>query len=146
MFFRLHYQILMLRVVTIFAFLALGYFCESDGLPSVSGPCDPGSFCSLGASSKAPRDNITGNICPRGYYCPLNTSVPLPCPQGTYSNSEGLSGQHQCIQCDTGMYCESKHLTQPTGNCSAGYFCPRGQSQKQSEQYRYGFIIIFIMV
>ena len=29
-------------------------------------------------------------------------------------------------QCDGGMYCDSPHLTEPTGDCLGGHFCTFG--------------------
>ena len=119
----------------------LGYYCDDYGLTKVKGPCNEGSYCTLGAKFPEPRDNITGGICPRGYFCPRNTSVPLSCPRGTYSNSLRLVKVDECLDCDAGMYCDDVHLTKPAGNCSAGYYCPPGQIQRESEEYRYVLVL-----
>lgn len=39
--------------------------------------------------SATPSDGETGNICPVGHYCPLGSSYPVVCPDGTYSNTTG---------------------------------------------------------
>ncbi|CAM9956857.1 unnamed protein product, partial [Sphacelaria rigidula] len=31
-----------------------------------------------------------------------------------------------CVPCSDGQYCETTGLLDPTGNCSAGYYCRRG--------------------
>lgn len=48
-----------------------------------------GYYCSGGAVSAMPSDGETGNICPVGHYCPLGSSYPVVCPDGTYSNTTG---------------------------------------------------------
>lgn len=64
--------------------------------------------------------------CPAGFFCPTGTSVPVPCPQGTFSNQLGLSNTSQCMSCPLGKYCASVNLTEPTGDCEAGYYCALG--------------------
>jgi len=51
-----------------------------------------------------------GAICNPGYYCPLGTSVQIPCPAGTYNPSQGKSALTDCIACTAGSYCESSGL------------------------------------
>ncbi|XP_028816958.1 zonadhesin [Denticeps clupeoides] len=53
--------------------------------------------------------NFKGDICPKGFYCPLGSALPLSCDAGSYCNSTGL------------------HM--PTGPCDAGYYCPKGSSE-----------------
>ena len=45
-----------------------GAFCNETGLEAVSGQCDAGYLCVLGASHPGPDDGVNGP-CPRGYYC-----------------------------------------------------------------------------
>jgi hypothetical protein len=40
--------------------------------------------------------------CPAGFYCPLGTRYPEPCPEGTYSNTLGLTDSQSCTLCDAG--------------------------------------------
>ena len=55
-------------------------------------------------------------VCPAGFYCPQGTGANwMACPRGTYSNTSGLYEEAQCTPCDAGKYCETEHLTQPTG-------------------------------
>ena len=47
-----------------------GYYCESDGLSSVTGPCDAGYYCTLGATTKIQATlTLEGGPCPKGHYC-----------------------------------------------------------------------------
>lgn len=47
-----------------------GYYCEMDGLQSVTGPCDAGYYCTIGARSKVQAHQTSeGGPCPAGYYC-----------------------------------------------------------------------------
>lgn len=49
---------------------------------------------------------FTGNdACPIGYYCPIGTDYPLPCPQGTFSRSTGVTTVDDCLPCLPGHYC-----------------------------------------
>ena len=84
--------------------------------------CPAGAYCLVGTSSAV--------SCPMGFYCPAQTQYgnQYPCPNGTFSNSTGLSTVDQCLPCSPGHYCGSTGLTQPTGNCSMGYFCGGGSS------------------
>ena len=141
---------------TVYATLlcSAGYYCPSGtSLPSLQ--CPRGSFCVSGSANPAPCEagtyqdqlgNDTCKGCPAGSYCGLNTSFPVTCPMGffcpsqtqygnqypcsngTFSNSTGLSTVDQCLPCSPGQYCGSTGLTQPTGNCSMGYFCGGGSS------------------
>ena len=66
-------------------------------------------------------------VCPEGYYCPNGTGRNLKkCPPGTYSNTNRLKRELDCIPCDAGKYCNDSGLTVPTGDCDAGYFCVQG--------------------
>lgn len=66
-----------------------GYYCATPGLSEPTAPCQAGSYCTLGASTAAPRDNTTGDICPSGQYCPTGSEVGIACPSGTYNPTEG---------------------------------------------------------
>ncbi|XP_011927069.1 PREDICTED: SCO-spondin [Cercocebus atys] len=67
-----------------------------------------------------------GGPCPRGHFCPRGTSLPQPCPAGSYSY---LTGQASCFPCPAGYYCP-KNITNYSGHpCPAGFYCPRGERQ-----------------
>ena len=68
-----------------------GHYCATPGLSNYTGPCNPGYYCKGGSSTAQPTDGIVGNLCPAGYYCPLRTTDPIGCPNGTYSNATGTS-------------------------------------------------------
>jgi len=75
-----------------------GFYCPlATSVPSLV--CAAGFYCAINAV--APSDaSITHQIgsdingkCPKGFYCPLGTALlptvaPLPCPIGTYSDTE----------------------------------------------------------
>lgn len=89
--------------------------------------------CPLGHYCYANTSDYTPNICPGGYYCEVNTTDPyqFPCPPGTFNN---LTQQHSisaCIPCTAGMYCQGHGNSDPTGNCSAGWYCTNGSSVSQ---------------
>ncbi len=100
-----------------------------------------------------PSDGVTGDICPVGHYCPMGSTSPILCPDGTYSNTTGMEnsfhGAHQvswlkykmqaslhyfilyfldegaeaCDDCPSGTYCLSGEGVQP---CPAGHYCLGG--------------------
>ena len=81
-------------------------------------------------------------VCPAGKYCLAQTSSSnngsLNCPAGYYSAMVGLGAISECTQCPPGKYCAGG-LGQPSGNCDAGYFCPKGQSTKTfAADYKFG--------
>ena len=95
-----------------------GKFCNDTGLDAVAGDCYPGFYCEGGASTPAPLDGVTGNICPAGSYCPKGSHTHLFCPNGTYSNHTGAS---QCYDCPEGYYCVNRDRAEL---CPTGYYCP----------------------
>lgn len=46
-----------------------GWYCDAPGLLQPRAPCDPGYLCYSGASTSAPTDGTTGELCPRGGFC-----------------------------------------------------------------------------
>ena len=48
----------------------------------LTGDCDPSYYCVNGSSSATPIDGATGDICPAGFYCPGDTTMPIPCADG----------------------------------------------------------------
>lgn len=65
-----------------------------------------------------------GGPCPRGHFCPGGTSLPRPCPAGSYNN---LTGQASCFPCPAGYYCPETVTTYSGHPCPAGFYCPRGE-------------------
>lgn len=100
------------------------------GLSKVTGPCDPGYFCSGGTT--AARPVTKGGKCLNGTYCPEESSQPLLCPARKYCGSEALPAPSD--DCAAGYYCIGGSTTpRPkdgiTGNeCPAGSYCIAGSS------------------
>lgn len=103
-----------------------GQFCDSPGLVTPRGPCDPGFVCYGSANTSTPTDQVTGEVCPAGGYCPLGSMTSLPCPPGTFSNTSGSTNNFDCTECTPGFYCANARTPEPTGFCAAGYYCPGG--------------------
>ena len=49
-----------------------------------------------------------GDVCAVGYHCPLGSSLPVSCPEGTYQDE---IGQDYCKQCMEGEHMKKKLLT-----------------------------------
>ena len=133
-----------------------GYYCTTPGAVNFTTPCPVGAMCPKGSVAytvcpdkfyqnlpgqanciSCPSRSYclnSGNLaiaslprdCPQGYYCPINTASPLPCPASTFSNRTGLSLVGECDSCIPGYYCQTTALTSPTGKCNAGYYCTLG--------------------
>ena len=84
-------------------------------------PCREGYFCDSAAEKE--------ELCDVGSFCPAETGSPIPCPPGTYGTDSGI-----CSACPEGKYCEyptddtvsTIGLTDPSGDCAAGYECISG--------------------
>lgn len=107
-----------------------GFYCEGTRNSNVTALCSPGYFCAKGAWRSKPDDGITGDICPRGRYCPRGTQIPFTCKRGTFSNSTGNYKESQCRNCTAGSYCEVPGLSSTSGLCLPGFYCPPGQFSK----------------
>ena len=86
-----------------------GKFCTGSGRSTVSGRCAPGFFCGSGAKSPKPdgSSNAMNGICTPGHECPLESSIEVECPYGTYSSIHGASF---CNACPAGMFCAECQL------------------------------------
>ncbi|CAM9824345.1 unnamed protein product [Bubo scandiacus] len=100
-----------------------GKYCEFSGLAAPTGDCAEGFWCKSGARVRNPQDGESGLPCPPGHYCPEGASLPLQCPPGTWSGSEGSGSLQECQPCPGGYYCNSSGQRAPSGHCSAGYYC-----------------------
>ena len=71
---------------------------------------------------------VTPKDCLPGFYCPNGTESArqYPCPVGKYSNTSNLESGSECRLCPQGFYCEAENITQPTAQCSPGYYCVLG--------------------
>ena len=88
------------------------------------------------ASVPNPTDGIKGNGCPVGHYCPLGSSDKQPCSMGYYLDVTLQTDLSDCKLCPGGQYCAGSGLELPTGNCSAGYYCPGGQNMSMPTEYK----------
>ena len=84
---------------------------EDQSSSSCAGPCPAGSQCPTEATSVA-------LPCDAGRYCPEGTSVPLPCPGGTFSNATDLATLDECTACPLGHACTTASV-EPTP-CTPG--------------------------
>lgn len=96
-----------------------GFYCETEGLSSPTGPCSAGYYCAQGSATPTPGDNdnyfYTGEtcadqsdaeingVCPIGHYCPEMSSAPVQCPPGTMSSARGLGNVTECLLCEAGF-------------------------------------------
>ena len=105
-----------------------GSYCDQPYLDAPSGLCAAGYYCRISSDTPTPLGNDSiGDICPVGNYCPEGSSYPLACPSGTFSGSIGNTDLENCTACTEGMFCGENSAASPSGNCSAGYYCPAGQ-------------------
>lgn len=93
-----------------------GRYCP--GIPlAVSLPCNtsttlPGYYCPSSGSQSS------GLECPAGFYCMGESTMPIPCPPGTYSSNVGSAN---CTLCSIGFYATSLQQQSCTP-CPIGYF------------------------
>ncbi|XP_053729819.1 SCO-spondin isoform X1 [Synchiropus splendidus] len=116
-----------------------GHYCPSGtGYPQTY-PCQAGFYSSIsvGHSGKecvsCPAQHYCGRPgvhtparCPQGFFCPVGTSRPHPCPEGTYGSRPALSDQSECTPCGGGRYCSGVGLTGPSGDCQQRFYCREG--------------------
>ncbi|TSQ58043.1 Sodium channel subunit beta-3 [Bagarius yarrelli] len=107
-----------------------GLYCNQTGLSAPVGFCPAGFYCPKGSSDPY------ATPCPPGHYCPRGTAVPLPCLPGTLRNSSGAARLEDCLFCPSGHFCGQNGLTEPSGLCAEGYYCPVGQNSSQPPEYK----------
>lgn len=81
-----------------------GKYCATHGSASVTGPCQAGYYCTVGAVRADPQNDTTGAMCPPGNYCPSGTGTPNKCPSGYFSNAYGNTAFSDCKECTLGKY------------------------------------------
>ena len=106
-----------------------GQYCNTSGLIQPTEYCDEGYFCPQGST------NSTSFLCTTGHYCPSSSGSPVPCPAGTYSSSQGLTTASNCSLCTPGSYCADEGLSQVSGLCNGGYYCPGGNLSPNPTMY-----------
>ncbi|CAB1347518.1 unnamed protein product, partial [Coregonus sp. 'balchen'] len=52
-------------------------------------------------------------FCEQGYYCPVGSPTPVPCPKGTFGPTIGARSIDRCLSCPTNHYCPRPAL--PSG-------------------------------
>ena len=104
-----------------------GYICPSQNTSRAmmkDNPCGPGTFSNAGQSkctncSAGTYTNGTVNsacdTCPLGHYCEKQSSIPIPCPEGTFRAVPGGSSAADCPKCQ--MYVLHTHT------CRLAYPC-----------------------
>ena len=85
-----------------FVFLPGGYYCPGGGIITPALPCSAGYYCRQGAISAAPLQDSNANECPVGFYCPEQSTEPVACPVGTFSNTLRLHAEGDCTDCTPG--------------------------------------------
>lgn len=108
-----------------------GMYCLSDELDAPSGLCMAGYYCNGSTILSNPVNETTGDICPKGHYCPEGASYPSPCEPGYYSDRFANHNVTDCLLCTAGMYCSGWGRDLPDGPCDLGWFCPEGMTVPQ---------------
>ena len=94
--------------------------CQPDAEQETCRNCEPGKFQSVAGSTDC-------MDCTKGHFCPEGSSLPVPCPGGTYSDQSGLWAKDQCFRCLAGSFCTPGSLwPQP---CSQGSYAPEGRQE-----------------
>ncbi|CAC5381825.1 unnamed protein product [Mytilus coruscus] len=119
-----------------------GYYCETTALTNVTGPIQAGHFSQYGSGVSTPGDDpgVISGVCPKGHYCPQQSSLPTPCPAGTYGFSIKLQSEAACTNCDGGYYCPSQNMTDKGPQCTAGYYCSSKSPEPTPVNSTYGDI------
>ena len=106
-------------------------YCGSRGLSAPSGDCTAGFYCAGSATVPSPTGPATypptTGPCPTGMYCPGDDD-PVECAPGTFNPDIGGGSPDSCRPCIAGKFCAGDRLSEPTGDCAAGYYCPEGQT------------------
>ncbi|KAM6933259.1 uncharacterized protein FYW49_001626 [Xenentodon cancila] len=104
-----------------------GVYCSTYGASTPQGPCWQGYFCEGGAADPTPESSASfprNGPCPAGHFCPAGCISPVPCPLGSIRNTTGGVSMESCFTCPAGHYCSTEGLTNPSGPCAAGFYCP----------------------
>ncbi|ESO92000.1 hypothetical protein LOTGIDRAFT_73113, partial [Lottia gigantea] len=87
-----------------------GKYCQGTGNINPTSYCSAGWYCTGGALESQ-------NDCTVGHYCPVGTSEPLPCSNGTFSPNTNLASESECSACTGGFYCNGTGLIAVSGPC-----------------------------
>ena len=69
--------------------------------------------------------------CFQGYYCPTDTTTPIPCPAGTYNSLPNIADPSGCLTCPQGSFCPSASML-PTSCAAGSYMIGIGASQQSN--------------
>ena len=70
-----------------------------------------------------------GEQCTKGYYCPLGSISPTPCPPGYYGTSPGGIDISACTLCDATHYCDTPGSFEVGDKCAEGFICGTGMDR-----------------
>ena len=101
-----------------------GKYCPFTAMSAVSNDfdCEAGYYCPTGSSSRRQQD------CTAGHYCPKGSASPTSCPSGKYFPQTKAQTADECFNCPAGSYCSGTAVTDVTGPCQAGYWCPESST------------------
>lgn len=108
-----------------------GKYCLEDELYAVSGDCLAGYYCNGSTILPNPVNDTTGDICPKGHYCPTGSAYPTPCVPGTYASRLQNQNESNCLSCTAGYYCSGYGRDLPNDKCDEGWYCPEGMTVPQ---------------
>ena len=98
-----------------------GFYCPTPGLTVPPANCSARYYCSGNATVATPTDGVTGNVCPVGHYYPAGSGQPVPCGDGTFTDT---TLNEVCLPCTEGSYCVNGLQPQ---SCPAGFYFPAGK-------------------
>lgn len=128
----------MIPLVGIGGVCPIGHYCRVGytlpmGCPDGSYQDEEGKTycksCPAGYVCLAKATTFNDSVCPSGSYCPVNTSIPTLCIEGTFNELTGQKEPSNCVLCTAGTYCEGSGLSKPTADCYAGWFCKNGSTK-----------------
>ena len=108
-----------------------GKYCQSDELAVITNDCQTGYFCNGSTILPNPINETTGDICPKGHYCPNGSAVATPCNPGKFSDRFANQDEANCLACTAGKYCSGYGRDLPNGPCDVGWFCPENMTVPQ---------------
>ena len=99
-----------------------GFYCEKMGATSETDLCDPGWYCTTGASTPRPNSTLDGGgICDPGHECPKGSSFQKKCRAGYFAET---SGKEACDPCPAGYFCPEGTVSPK--ECPRGHYCENG--------------------
>ena len=87
--------------------------------------CLAGFYCN--GSAKVPNPPYAN--CPIGHFCVKGSYIPVPCPRGSFANSERNKNVSDCKPCSPGYYCDPNATIVEERPCDAGFVCILGKDR-----------------